>query len=197
MRTTRRTPSGKGKIRSLVRKGTRSDKRPRRALKSHVQIEPALCTKCGAIYANKVWRRGRKLSYKELHKAEKVICPACTQVRSGTWFGRVQISGEYAKVYADDIKARIRNVVQRAQFTQPEFRLISLRRNQDGFEIKTTSQKLAHRIVREIEKAFGGESSYSWSDRDGKLEASWHRDDLPAPKVETKGRRRKSVKKRR
>jgi NMD protein affecting ribosome stability and mRNA decay len=197
MRTARRTPSGKGKIRSLVRKGVRSDKRPRRALKSHVQTEPALCTRCDAIYANKVWRRGRELSYKELHRAEKVICPACTQVRTGTYFGRIQISGEYTKVYTEEIKARIRNVVQRAQFTQPERRLISMQKNDDGFEIKTTSEKLAHRIVREIEKAFGGESSYSWSDRDGKLEARWHRDDLPALKEGIKGRRRKSTKKKR
>ena len=196
MRTGRRTPRGKGKIRALVRKGTRSDKRPRRALKSHVQTEPAICTRCGAIYANKVWRRGRELSYKELHKAEKVICPACTQVRSGTYFGRIWVTGEYARVYAEEIQARVRNVVQRAQFTQPERRLISMRKNADGFEIKTTSEKLAHRIVREIEKAFGGESSYSWSDRDGKLEASWHRDDLPTPKEETRSRRRKSKQKR-
>lgn len=39
-----------------------------------------------------------------------------------------------------------------------------------------TSQKLAHRLVREIEKAFGGRSSYRWSDTDGSLTATWAHD---------------------
>ena len=34
-------------------------------------------------------------------------------------------------------------------------------------------QKLAHRLARELEKAFGGETSYTWSDRDGSLRATW------------------------
>jgi NMD protein affecting ribosome stability and mRNA decay len=196
MRTSGRVRKGKGKIRSLVRKGTRSDKRPPGALKSPIQTEPAVCTRCNAVYANKVWRRGRELSYRELHRAEKVVCPACTQVRSGQYYGRILVGGEYAEVYEAQIKARIRNVVRRAQFTQPERRLVSVRRAGGALEVRTTSQKLAHRIVREIEKAFGGESTYSWSDRDGKLEATWHRDDLPAPKEDAKTKRKKSRKRR-
>ena len=34
------------------------------------------------------------------------------------------------------------------------------------------SAKLAHRIAREVEKAFAGDTSYSWSD-DGSLLAVW------------------------
>jgi NMD protein affecting ribosome stability and mRNA decay len=196
MRPGGRVRKGKGKIRSLVRKGTRSDKRPRGAIKSSAPTEPAVCTRCGAIYANKVWRRGRELSYRELAEAEKVICAACAQVRSGEYYGRIRMGGEYARVYEEQIKARIKNVVSRAQFTQPGRRLVSVRRSGGTLEIRTTSQKLAHRIVREIEKAFGGESTYAWSDRDGKLEATWYRDDLPAPKEETKSGRKKSRKRR-
>lgn len=36
----------------------------------------------------------------------------------------------------------------------------------------TTSQKLAHRIAHELEKAFGGRTTYAWLD-DGCLEARW------------------------
>ena len=35
--------------------------------------------------------------------------------------------------------------------------------------ILTTSQKLAYRIAREVEKAFGGRAHFSWSDDDGSL----------------------------
>jgi hypothetical protein len=40
-------------------------------------------------------------------------------------------------------------------------------------EVLTTSQKLAHRLAHELEKAFGGRTHYAWSDRDGRLVANW------------------------
>jgi hypothetical protein len=43
-------------------------------------------------------------------------------------------------------------------------------------EVLTTSEKLAHRIARELEKAFRGAAAYHWSDGDGRLLAIWHRD---------------------
>lgn len=46
-------------------------------------------------------------------------------------------------------------------------------------EVLTTSQKLAHRIVHELKKAFRGQAGYAWSDRDGSLLATWQRDDVP------------------
>jgi hypothetical protein len=39
--------------------------------------------------------------------------------------------------------------------------------------VLTTSQKLAHRIARELQKAFGGRARYTWSDQDGALTAIW------------------------
>ena len=57
-------------------------------------------------------------------------------------------------------------------------------------EILTTSQKLAHRIARELEKAFGGLAHYTWTDREGILDAKW---DPPVrqtlPRSEPKRRR--------
>jgi hypothetical protein len=45
--------------------------------------------------------------------------------------------------------------------------------------VLTTSQKLGHRIVRELKKLFGGQTTYSWQD-DGTLYATW-KYDLPKP----------------
>ena len=69
---------------------------------------------------------------------------------------------------------RARNVAARAAYTQPERRILSFR-TRTGLEVPTTSQKLAHRIARELEKAFHGRASLSWSDRDGRLTATWKR----------------------
>jgi hypothetical protein len=72
-----------------------------------------------------------------------------------------------------ELRRRIQNVCERARFTQPERRLLAVERTPAGLKVTTTSQELAHRIGREIEKAFGGRTSYSWSDADGHLLALW------------------------
>jgi hypothetical protein len=56
------------------------------------------------------------------------------------------------------------------------------RRDGAELEVLTTSQKLAHRIVNELKKAFRGRATYDWSDRDGALYATWERDDVPGEK---------------
>jgi hypothetical protein len=43
--------------------------------------------------------------------------------------------------------------------------------------LNRTSQRLAHRIVKELKKAFRGRASYHWDERDGSLYAVWERDD--------------------
>jgi len=72
------------------------------------------------------------------------------------------------------IRQRIENIAARAQFTQPERRLVSIERQGNVLEVLTTSQKLAHRIVQELKKLFRGRAAYHWSD-DGTLFATWER----------------------
>jgi hypothetical protein len=104
------------------------------------------------------------------------VCPACTQSAQGEYFGRVVIGGGFAAEHDAAIRARIANVDVRARFTQPERRVIAGTRAGDTLEVLTTSQKLAHRIVHELKKAFRGRATYQWSDKDGSLFATWHRD---------------------
>jgi hypothetical protein len=85
------------------------------------------------------------------------------------------LRGEFAVNNALAIRERIDNVVDRAQHTQPQRRLVSFEQDDAGIEVLTTSQKLAHRIVRELKKAFGGRVAYHWSEKDGTLQASWER----------------------
>jgi hypothetical protein len=65
--------------------------------------------------------------------------------------------------------------VARLQFTHPERRLVCADRDNAALEVLTSSQKLAHRIVRELTKAFRGRTTYKWSD-DGSLFVVWERD---------------------
>jgi len=169
-------PTKKGLIRSLSRRGTRSDQSPPVATKSRGLREPRACERCGAVYSRKTWRQGRPVTGALLDRAVWTVCPGCRQVGTGEYFGRVLIRGAYATVNDALIRARTQNVAERARFTQPERRIVSMERSGDTLEVLTTSQKLAHRIARELQKAFRGRVSYSWSDRDGTLQAIWERE---------------------
>ena len=157
----------KALIRSLNRRGSQSDKTPPVARKQKFS-DPSICDRCGSVYTGKTWRRGRRLSAEVMNTAKWVTCPGCAQAASGEYHGQVLIEvGD--RVDREAISARIANVERRALITQPERRIVASNWNGKTLEVLTTSQKLAHRIAREVEKAFGGHISFSWSDDDGTL----------------------------
>jgi len=163
----------KGLTRSLDRRGTRSDMSPPVAQKQRAPEDPSVCDICGSIYTAKTWRRNRPLPAKLINAAAWTVCPACKQAKSGKYFGRVLVRGSSAISNLDAIRSRIANVERRAEFTQPERRIVSSKWDGATLEVLTTSQKLAHRIARELQKAFGGRARYTWSDQDGALTAIW------------------------
>jgi len=164
-----RKRGGKGLIRSMDRRGSRSDMSPPVTRKVQFR-DPSICDRCGAVYSAKTWRRGRSLSAELADRAAWVHCPGCAQAESGEYHGRVLIElPERAAASASDISHRIKNVESRAGYTQPERKVLSSTWNGNELEVLTTSQKLAHRIAREVAKAFGGKPRFSWDDEDGTL----------------------------
>jgi hypothetical protein len=148
--------------------------------------ELTICDRCLAVYSRRTWRKRAALSATQLARALWRTCPACKQMSEDEYFGRVLIRGLFARQNEDAIRRRIENIDARARFTQPERQVIAIdaaegtgRRRPavpDVLEVRTTSQKLAHRIVRELKKAFRGRAVYRWSDDDGTLQAVWQRD---------------------
>jgi hypothetical protein len=121
---------------------------------------------------HRTWRQ-RSLAPDRLDGASWDICPACEQVRRGEYYGRLVARNPTRLANRDAIVRRIRNVGRRSGFTQPERRIISITFDESGLEVLATSQKLAHRIARELVKAFGGRASFRWSGEDGSLLATW------------------------
>jgi len=179
-----RKGGGKGLIRSLDRRGARSDKSPPVTRKATF-IDPSVCDRCGAVYTNRTWRRGRSLPL-ELSSAKAwVVCPGCSQAESkDEYYGRVLVEVPEGAASHDELLARIKNVESRAKSNQPERQIVSSTWEGEQLEILTTSQKLAHRIAHELAKAFGGKPRFQWSDADGTLFARLQ--------VGKNGRRRKS-----
>ena len=171
----------RGLVRSLDRRGTRSNMSPLVAQKGHAPEDPSVCDTCGSVYTAKTWRRDRPLPAKLVNVAAWTICPGCKQAKGGKYFGRVLIRGADALSNLDAIRSRIANVERRAEFTQPERRIVSSKWDGATLEVLTTSQKLAHRIARELQKAFGGRARYAWSEHDGALTAIWEDDQSRRP----------------
>lgn len=164
---------GKGLIRSLNRRGTRSNQKPPVALKTPEPSDPTVCERCGAVYSQKTWRRNHPLTGRLLDRAQWGTCPGCTQAAGGEYHGRVLARGATVAAKLDAIRRRIHNVAQRAGFTQPERQIVSIEWDGTTLEILTTSQKLAHRIAHELAKAFGGRAKYQWADGEAGLLATW------------------------
>jgi len=164
-----RNAGDKGLVRSKDRRGTRSDMSPPVTRRAEFR-DPSICDRCGAVYSAKTWRRGRRLSEELEKRATWVHCPGCAQAEAGEYHGRILIElPQDAAATADAISHRIKNVENRAGFTQPERKVLSSTWKGNGLEVLTTSQKLAHRIAREVAKAFGGKPRFSWDDDDGTL----------------------------
>jgi NMD protein affecting ribosome stability and mRNA decay len=170
----RRTPKGKGLIRSLTQGFARTKKKTPVESAMGRLPEPSICQGCGAIFSRRLWRKNHKIGAAVLARAHWMRCPACQQADQGVGFGRVVIRGAFALANESAIRRRIANVASRAAHTQPEHRISAIERRAETIEIITTSQKLAHRIAHELKKVFHGRASYAWSD-DGTLRATWER----------------------
>ena len=134
---------------------------------------PLRCERCDAVYENKTWRARGRSATDDPAAVTWTLCPACTQRADGEYFGRVSIPARLPEDLELAVRRRVWNVERRARRTQPERRLVGMERTRQGLEILTTSQKLAHRIAKELEKAFGGRAQYSWADRERELDATW------------------------
>ncbi len=145
----------------------------------HVSREPTMCERCGAVYRRKTWRTGERTLRTSLGEVAWTVCPACTQIAEGEYFGRVRTTRSLDPAQEDAVRRRVRNVERRAGYTQPERRTIRIECTRSGLEVLTTSQKLAHRIARELQKAFGGRTHFTWTTPEGGLEAVW---DPPTPR---------------
>jgi hypothetical protein len=134
--------------------------------------EPAACERCLAVYKLKTWRPAG-VSRRVPADVNWTLCPACSQVEDLEYFGRVLITQPLDPERESEVRRRIYNVERRARAAQPERRMVRLGGSRDGLEVLTTSQKLAHRIAKELEKAFGGRAHYEWTARETVLQATW------------------------
>ena len=142
--------------------------------------EPTSCPKCGAVYSDGRWVLRATVHEDPKHThwrpAEATTCPACKQIETRAVGGYVTISGKFLKEHRDEIHSLITNEVGRTLEDNPLSRIMGLSENSDHLVIETTTEHLAQRLGRALEKAYSGQVTYDFSHENKVARVSWHRD---------------------
>jgi hypothetical protein len=146
--------------------------------------EPAICEICGDIYADRRWSKpaDARGTRKHLHfrPANKVVCPACKRVREGVPSGFLHLEGEFLAAHRDEIERLVRNEAERASEDNPLARIMKWepgeKERRGSLTVTTTTEHLAQRLGRAVEKAYNGKVRYDFSHENKLAHVWWRRD---------------------
>lgn len=147
--------------------------------------EPAICAGCAAVYVNRRWSRSLNARVRAGSAAKGAIavrfCPACRRRLSGTPHGFLHVSGEFVHGHREDILRLLHNEVDRASADNPLGQVVEWGDDGTGGPlITTTTEHLAIRLGRALEKAFHGKVLYGFSHENKLAHVWWHREDPPS-----------------
>lgn len=151
---------------------------------------PAMCRKCGAIYADKRWRFDEReaRTLKASPRTQKLVCPACQKIRDDYPEGIVTLKWSDLRDHEAEIRGLIANVEARAISVNPLDRVLKILRSKEEMEIQTTNDRLAQRIGRALVRSYKGKSTYHWAHRDMMVRVMWQG---PESRGKSKGAKRK------
>jgi hypothetical protein len=143
--------------------------------------EPILCAGCGAMYAHKRWSqspRARMRAARAGEPTEVRICAACRQRRTGVPHGFVHVDGEFVRTHRDEIVKLLKNEAARAARDNPLAQIVAWHDSGHNADVlvTTTTEHLAIRLGRALEKAYDGKVLYGFSHVNKLAHVWWHRD---------------------
>ena len=143
--------------------------------------EPIVCAGCGAVYAHKRWSRSAPARQKAAaadHPIHVRICGACRRRRTGVPHGFVHVDGDFVRTHRDDIVTLLKNEAARAAEDNPLAQIVAWHDNGHDADVlvTTTTEHLAIRLGRALEKASDGRVLYGFSHVNKLAHVWWHRD---------------------
>jgi hypothetical protein len=143
--------------------------------------EPIVCAGCGAVYVHKHWSRSattRLRAVKADQPIEVRICGACRRRREGVPHGFVHVDGDFVRTHRTDIINLLRNEAARAAEDNPLAQIVDWHESGHTADVlvTTTTEHLAIRLGRALEKAFDGRVLYGFSHENKLAHVWWHRD---------------------
>lgn len=143
--------------------------------------EPVLCAGCGSIYVNKHWTRDANARLRVAGSAGRPIdvriCSGCRRRSSGVPHGFVHVDGEFVAPHRDDILHLLHNEADRASEDNPLGQVLDWGDDgTGGLLVTTTTEHLAIRLGRALEKAFDGKLLFGFSHENKLAHVWWHRE---------------------
>jgi hypothetical protein len=140
--------------------------------------EPAVCPGCGAIYAGKRWSRTPGARARAHRAGEPVtirVCGACRQRKIGVPHGYVHVDGEFFPHHRAEMEHLLHNEVERARDDNPLHQVLGWEDLGGTLLITTSTEHLAQRLGRALEKAYDGKARYGFSHENKLAHVWWHR----------------------
>jgi NMD protein affecting ribosome stability and mRNA decay len=138
-----------------------------------------VCPSCNLIFQSKRWIRDEAL-LEELRSADNgpilKKCPTCRKTDDRYPLGVLNLHGDYLDDHKDEILKTIRNEAEHEERRNPLARIIRLECENSTIRVETSTESLARRLGRVVNKAYQGELTYSFSNSHEVLRAEWHRD---------------------
>jgi hypothetical protein len=133
------------------------------------------CPKCDLLFQDGVWKRATSTVKNDQQQWK--LCPACLQIRDKQIGGIVQFSGSFTDTHRQEILNRIQNVEKQTREERPLERIMSLKERHEEIIVSATTEHLAARIGKSIQRDFGGTLSLRYAPEDKFAFVRWHRDD--------------------
>jgi len=141
--------------------------------------EPAVCRECHAIYSQEHWMLGELVSKRDGLKYDELretLCPACWQIKNGEPSGFLFVDGHFFTEHKDEMERHLRNENREMAEINPLARIMELKRANDHLEVTTTTEHLAQKLGKSLNRAFGGDVRYDFSHENKLARVYWHRD---------------------
>jgi hypothetical protein len=138
--------------------------------------EPGRCTVCGSVYVDKHWvaaGSGETTRHSTFRPARGMTCPACVQVREGIYGGLVSLEGVAVADRFPEIEAVVRHAAEDAMRANPLSRVMKIERSVTSAVVTTTTEQLAQRIGKALERAFGGHTDFVFSHENKVAHVTW------------------------
>jgi hypothetical protein len=134
-----------------------------------------ICKDCNAIYSNKHWYSLNDSSYAAFTNLEKqeALCPGCYYLSNRTVAGEVLLKNPLIVSDKVSILAQINNIKNECLLDNPAAQISSITDQGSCIHIQTTSQGLAVKIGKAINRSHKGQLKIKYSPDEQYVRVTW------------------------
>lgn len=116
-----------------------------------------VCKRCRNIFFKKEWHRPDRTIIREAVRAGKEIhfalCPACAMIEQHLFEGELLIENAPPR-YEPELIHVVHAFSKRAEFRDPQDRIIDMKKERGRYRITTTENQLAVKLAKKIKSVF-------------------------------------------